>query len=101
MTFGMLSLSSSAGMVTSVASIDHLKYCSGLERGSERGSECDRVRTWYRLIRDWTIDALTAHAKLNIKLKNQHKCEEVGADAGTGGGGICEEAELCEPAWSA
>ena len=65
-----------------------------------RGSERNRVRNWYLRIRSWIKVAPTAHAKLNIKLTNQHKCEKVGVDAGTGGGGICEEAELCEPAWS-
>ena len=65
-----------------------------------RGSERNRVRNRYLRIRSWIEVAPTAHAKLNIKLVNQHTCEKVGADAGTGGGGICEEADLCEPAWS-
>ena len=65
-----------------------------------RGSERKRVRYWYSRIRPWIEVAPTAHAKLNIKLINQSVCDPVGADAGTGGGGICEEAELCEPAWS-
>ena len=44
--------------------------------------------------------APAAHAKLNIKLANQSRCDEVGTGAGTGGAGICEEAEPFEPAWS-
>ena len=65
-----------------------------------RGSEPNRVRSWYLRIRPWIEVAPTAHTKLKIKLANQAKCDKVGADAGTGGGGICDEAELCEPAWS-
>ena len=71
-----------------------------LLRHLRRGSERNRVRNWYLRIRSWAEVAPTAHVKLNTKLPNQATCEITGADTGTGGGGICEEAELCEPAWS-
>ena len=56
--------------------------------------------SWYRRIHAWIMLAPAAHAKLNIKLANQSRCDKVGTGAGTGGAGICEEAEPFEPAWS-